>query len=156
MKSYIRAAVIIIATFGAGILASFFVGAPAHGWYAGLQKPPLTPPDLVFPIIWIALYALMGIAASIVWLIEPQNSHTEIWLRFYFAHLLFNAGWVIFFFGFRAIFFAFVTILFLNFWVFALIVSAWEIDKRVSYLLMPYLAWLLFAFYLNLGVWVLN
>jgi tryptophan-rich sensory protein len=91
-----------------------------------------------------------------VWRIEPQNSHTEGWVRFYFVQLIFNAGWTIFFFGFHAITVAFIDTLVICFMVVALTASAWEIDKRVTALMIPYALWLFFALYLTAGIWLLN
>ena len=146
----------ILASFGAGLFGSFFVSAGVDAWYQHLVKPPLSPPDYVFFIVWLALYALMGIACAIVWLHDTPTDHHANWVRFFFIHLLFNAGWTIFFFGFHSILLSVVIILLVFFMVLGLTATAYHIDKRASYLLMPYLLWLAFAAYLTVGMWALN
>ena len=154
--SLVRVVVAFIATYGAGLVGFFFIDASASSWYATLAKPTLTPSAAVFPVVWTILYALMAIALSIVWQKSPQTYTTEGWVRFYFVQLLFNAAWTIFFFGLHAILVAFFDILFLGFTVIALMVAAVGIDRRVLYLLTPYLVWVLFAAYLNLSIWLMN
>lgn len=124
-------------------------------WYGTLEKPPLTPPDMVFGIVWTVLYVLMGVAATVVWLKE-QDQATEGWLRFYFVQLLFNTAWTIFFFAFHAIPLAFADGMILMYLVFGLSMSGWEIKRSVFYLMLPYFLWTVYALYLTLGVWVLN
>jgi tryptophan-rich sensory protein len=74
----------------------------------------------------------------------------------FFAHLLLNAAWTIFFFGFHAVLVALIDILILLCCIFLLICGAWEIDKRATYLLAPYFLWVLFATILNIAIWFLN
>ena len=156
MNPYMRVVGAILATFGAGSVGFLFVDTDVSGWYATLQKPLLNPPDSVFIVVWLFLYTLMSAAFAIIWTKEPQTEQTAQWVRFYFIQLLFNAMWTFLFFGFHTIILAFFDILFLNFIVLGLIAGACTIDKRAAYLLAPYMAWLLFAAYLNVGLWFLN
>ncbi len=156
MSPVFRVSVVFLATFGAGAVGFLFVDSHAGSWYASLVKPPLTPPNWVFPVVWPILYALMAAAASIVWTKKPQTPETEGWLRFYFIQILFNAAWTMFFFGFHATLIAFIDILFLGFIVVVLIADVCAKDRWCPYLLAPYMAWILFAAYLNLGIWLLN
>jgi benzodiazapine receptor len=155
MSRLIRVSTVFIATFGAGLIGFLFVPADMSLWYGGLTKPPLTPSDMLFGIVWVVLYALMALAACIVWL-KKQNAETEAWLRFYFVQLLFNTAWMIFFFGFHAVPLAFTDGLVLMYIVFGLAVSGWEINPLVFYLMFPYFLWTAFALYLTVGIWVLN
>jgi benzodiazapine receptor len=156
MRKTLKLAAVLIATFGAGLVGMLFVGTSVGDWYFGLLKPAFTPPDVIFPSVWALLYFLSAIACALVWRKEPQNTFTEGWVRFYFIQLMLNAGWTIFFFGMRNITLAFVDNLVLAFMVIALTRSSWEIDRRVTYLMLPYVLWLLFALYLTAGVWLLN
>ena len=156
MNKLLKVAVIFVSTFAAGLIGVMFVNNGVGAWYASLVKPPFTPQEIFFPIAWTTLYILMSLACSVVWLKEPQNAHTESWVRFYFIQLLLNSGWTIFFFGFHAITVAFVDSLVLGFFVIALTASGGSIDRRVTYLMLPYALWLVFAAYLTAGIWLLN
>lgn len=156
MNQLIKVLTVFGGTFAAGLVGVLFVNSGVGAWYTGLHKPPFTPNELFFPLAWTTIYALMALAGTIVWLKNPQNAHTEGWLRFYFVQLLFNAGWTIFFFGFHAITVAFVDTLVLGFMVITLTCSCWGMDRRVAYLMIPYALWLVFATYLTAGIWLLN
>jgi len=118
--------------------------------YANVRKPPLSPPAIVFPIVWTILYVLMGISAYIV--MEKGGCDSTL----YSLQLFVNFLWPIFFFGFEAYLFAFVLLLVLIGLVVGMIVTFYRCDKLAGYLKIPYLVWLLFAGYLNLGVYLLN
>ncbi len=156
MNSLIRLLTVVLGTLGAAAVGWIFVDIEISGWYAALAKPPFMPSGSVFALVWVVLYALMAIACAIIWLDSRPTDHHANWVRFYFIHLLPNVGWVIFFFGFHSIWLAFTDILVLGFFVVGLTVTAYEIDRRAAYLLLPYMAWILFAAYLNVGIWVLN
>ncbi len=156
MSSALRISIAIIATCAAVLVEFLFINAQALDWYAALVKPPLTPPGWLFGIVWLILYAFMAAALIIVWGKEPHLDHMAGWVRFYFIQLLFNATWTMFFFGFHSMIVAFIDILFLAFMVMCLVAGGWEIDRRATYLLAPYLLWIFFAGYLNLAIWLLN
>ncbi|SEK78578.1 TspO/MBR family protein [Halomonas daqiaonensis] len=131
------------------------IATPPGDWYAGLVKPPLTPPDLAFPIAWGTLYLLMAIAAWRATLAAPAASRWyTLWP--FVAQLAVNALWSILFFGLHWMLVALVDLLLL--W--GLIVLTLRRFARVSplaaWLLVPYLAWVSFAAYLNAAVWWLN
>lgn len=121
--------------------------------FAALAKPPLSPPGWVFPVVWTALYILMGVAAYIV-MRSGESADTAIGA--YAAQLSFNFIWPIIFFGFKQYFFAFVWLTVL--WALILITVALfsRISKTAALLLVPYLLWVTFAGYLNFGVYILN
>ena len=152
----IRVIMAFAATYGAGIAALLFVAPTAEPWYESVIKPAFAPPFSLFIIIWLVLYTLMALVLSIVWRKDPDTSLVEGWARFYFVQLLFSVAWIAFFFGFHAILIAFITALFLGLIVAALMASAPEIDRRIVYLLLPYLACIVFAAYLTLQIWMLN
>jgi benzodiazapine receptor len=145
-----------IATFAAGAIGSLFVGSQVGSWYAGLKTPPFMPPVSLFPVAWTALYILMSCACAIAWRKEPQNAHTESWVRFYFVQLFLNMGWVVFFFGFHSITVSLLDTLILGFMVIVLTASGWAIDRRITYFMLPYALWIFFALYLTGGIWLLN
>ena len=156
MSSYVRVGIAFLSCFSAGFIGSLFVNSAAGSWYAGIAKPFFNPPSWVFGPVWTTLYVMMAIALLIIWERDPNAKEMRGWVPLFFAHLLLNAGWTVFFFGYHAVFVGMLDILLLLLSVFLLTMGAWEIDKRASFLLMPYLLWVLFATLLNISIWVLN
>lgn len=124
--------------------------------YALLEKPPLSPPGWIFPVVWSILYVLMGIASYLVFVSGADKKTVESALWVYGLQLFVNFFWPILFFRFELYFFSFVWLLFL--WVLILVtfVRFWRISIPAACLLIPYLIWVAFAGYLNLGVALLN
>ncbi len=120
-----------------------------------IQQPPLSPPSIVFPIAWGILYALMGIgAARISTSPESPAGHTS--MNLYIAQLIVNFFWSLIFFNTQRFGFAFLWLLLLWGLVLWMILSFRKVDPLAAKLQIPYLLWLTFAAYLNLGVWYLN
>lgn len=122
--------------------------------YADIAKPPLSPPGWLFPVVWTVLYILMGVAFYLVWQSDSPSKPTAF--RFYFIQLAMNFVWPILFFNLGAYGFSFLWIVIL--WIFILLTTLtfYKADKRAGYLMLPYLLWVAFAAYLNLGVYILN
>lgn len=123
--------------------------------YRFAQKPALTPPEIVFPIVWTILYTLMGISAARIW-IASQDKGSNGGLMLYTIQLVVNFFWSVIFFTLQAYGFAFFWLLFLCLLVLLMIISFSKTDKLAAYLQIPYLLWLIFAGYLNFMVWMLN
>lgn len=123
--------------------------------YRLAQKPALTPPEIVFPIVWTILYTLMGISAARVW-IASEDKGSNGGLMLYAIQLVVNFFWSVIFFTLQAYSFAFFWLLFLWLLVLLMIISFSKTDKIAAYLQIPYLLWLTFAGYLNFMVWMLN
>ena len=124
--------------------------------FSMVEKPPLSPPAWLFPIVWTVLYILMGISSYLILVSEVEESVKEEALRIYGIQLAVNFLWPTFFFNFQWYGFAFFWLLFLWFLVIVMIVQFWKINKVAAYLNLPYLIWLTFAAYLNWGIWRLN
>ena len=123
--------------------------------YAHLKKPSWAPPSWVFGPVWTALFALMGIAVFLVW--EKRKSQTvKIALTVFVFQLALNVLWSILFFGVHGIGFAFVEIIFLWLAILWTIIVFWKIDRAAAYLMLPYIAWVTFAAYLNYSIMILN
>ena len=122
---------------------------------AVMEKPPLSPPAILFPIVWVILFALMGIGAARVWLAPPSEERTRS-LRIYWVQLTVNFFWSIIFFNFQAYGFALVWLLLLWTLILWMILSFSDVDQAAALLQIPCLLWASFAVYLNLGVWLLN
>ena len=137
-----------------GALATLVSGGMTP--YESLNQPPLSPPGWVFPIVWTLLYLAMGYAAYRVQTSDAPPEPLRRAMLFYYIQLALNFIWPILFFRFDAYLLAFVELLLL--WVF-ICVTMWKfyrIDERSGDLLLPYLLWVTFAAYLNLGVFLLN
>ena len=123
--------------------------------YALMEKPPLSPPAILFPIVWTLLYTLMGISSYLIWT-KTDNTDSTKAKNLYFYQLVTNFLWSFFFFNFQWYFFSFLWILLLWRLVAAMIKAFYPISKTAAYINIPYLLWLTFAAYLNLGAWWLN
>ena len=135
-----------------GSLPSFFV--KISDVYKTLNKPPLSPPGIVFPIVWTTLFVLMGISIYRV-MMTKSDKRSEARL-IYFIQLIVNALWTPIFFGFKQYFLGFLWVLMLIVLVITMLLIFFKIDKISAYINIPYLAWLLFASYLSFGIFVLN
>ncbi len=124
--------------------------------YAALYKPLLAPPGWLFPIVWTALYLLMGAASWLVLGSDASKPRKRRALTVYAVQLGLNLLWPLFFFRLGRLLFAFVWLLALCAAVTLCRLLFRFIDRRAGELLLPYLVWLFFAAYLNLGVAILN
>lgn len=115
--------------------------------YQNLNKPPLSPPGIIFPIVWTILYIIMGYS------FYKQNEQNK---TIYYTQLIVNGLWSIFFFVFKWYLFSFLWIILLIILVIIMIKEFYKINKLSGLLNIPYLIWLLFASYLSFGVYLLN
>lgn len=155
MRRYAGLAGFLILTLATGFAGGLVTRTSVETWYQALAKPPLTPPDWVFAPVWTALFILMAIAAWRVWLTLPGPGR-RIALVVFVLQLALNLGWSIVFFGLQlpAVALAALGALFL-----AVLADTILFDRRdrvAAVLMLPYLAWLGFAGYLNLGIVRLN
>ena len=121
--------------------------------YNTLQKPFLSPPSIVFPIVWTILYILMGISFA---RLELNSKIDQDIKQIYYLQLFVNALWSIFFFVLKWRLFSFIWILLLLTLIIIMIIKFYKKDKIAGLLQLPYLIWTLFATYLNLGVYLFN
>jgi len=127
----------------------------AGGVYTEMVRPEWAPPGQVFSPVWMVLYALMAIAAWLVWRVDGwRGARTALTL--YLVQLVFNALWSWLFFGWRLGGWAFAEILLLWLAIVATLLAFWRIRPLAGALLLPYLAWVSFAAFLNYTVWQLN
>ena len=121
--------------------------------YNSLQKPVLSPPSILFPIMWTILYILMGISYGIL----KSNNLTDSNINLiYYLQLFVNAMWSIIFFTLKFRLFAFIWIIILDILVIIMIIKFYNKNKLSGLLQLPYLLWILFASYLNLSIYLLN
>lgn len=139
-------------SFAAGWIGSRF---RPGAWYAALSKPAWNPPDAIFAPVWTLLYALMAVAAWIVWR-RAGFSGAGLALGLFVVQLALNALWSYLFFGLHRIDLALLEILVLLLAILIVTLLFWRHDRRAGALLLPYLAWVGFAACLNLALWRLN
>ena len=140
-------------SFGASAWGGFVTSIYKEPWYSTLTKPTFNPPDYIFPSIWLILYMSMAFAVWLIWINQKRN---EKIIYIYFIHLLVNASWSVVFFALHQIFLALVVIVIILLLVLWLIKLYYPINKFSAYLMVPYVAWLAFAFVLNLNILLLN
>lgn len=138
-----------------GALAGWLTRDGMETFNATAIQPPLSPPGILFPIVWAVLYGLMGVGAARIHLAPKSALRTRALLVF-LAQLLMNYFWSIIFFGVQAFGLAFFWLLGLWGLILWMILSFRKVDRVAAWLQIPYLLWVSFAAYLNLGVWVLN
>lgn len=137
-----------------GALAALLSGG--MDTYQTLKQPPLSPPGWLFPIVWTALYVLMGEASYRVLISGVEKAQIKNALTVYGIQLFLNFLWPLFFFAGQMYLTAFILLIAL--WVAILITTKRfsQIDETAGDLLLSYLLWVTFAGYLNLGVFLLN
>ena len=143
-------------TLAAGLIGAWlggFIGG-SSALYESLEQPTLSPPAILFPIIWPILYVLMAIAAYLAWAAHPSGWSVALW--WYVAQLIINMLWPLFYFRLGWFLFAFFWLLLLIAAVSLTMVGFRHLSKTAYRLMVPYLLWLLFAAYLNLGTYLLN
>ena len=145
---YIKSILIPVAVGGiVGFITSKFID------YETLVKPPLAPPGVAFPIVWTILYILTGVSYGILKSKDQTDSQIDF---IYYLQLGVNALWSIFFFVFKWRLFSVAWILLLALLILSMIKQFLKKNKVAGLLQLPYIAWVLFATYLTIGVYILN
>lgn len=149
-NKWILAKNILLPVFLGGIIGIIISGSMD---YNALKQPPLSPPGFLFGIVWTILYLLMGIAYGIL---VYQGKSDETVSKIYWTQLIVNLIWPILFFVFKLRLLSILWIILLLILVINMILEFYKKDKMIAYTQIPYVVWLLFATYLNIGVYVLN
>ena len=123
--------------------------------FAAINKPPLSPPAWLFPVVWTILFVLMGIASYLV-LTSSKPYRAKTALTVYGIQLVFNFFWSIIFFNLEMYLFAFIWLVALWFLIILTTVLFYRISKPAGYLMIPYILWVTFAGYLNFAIYLLN
>ncbi len=134
---------------GGGIVT--YAGMPQ---YEAAVHPALTPPSWLFPVVWSILFLLMTYSAAVIY----DSGHPDLSkaIFVYALQLTMNFWWCVLFFGFKLYLFAFIWLILLWIAVLVMIILFYRINKMAGLLQIPYLVWLTFAAYLNLGLYLLN
>ena len=145
----------ILISEAVGALSGFLSRNGMELYSTVITQPPLSPPPVIFPIVWGILYALMGIGAARIYL-SPPSKQRSLGLNIFAVQLVVNFFWSLIFFNAQAYGFAFIWLLLLWGLVLWMILTFRKVDPLAAWLQIPYLMWLTFAAYLNAGVWYLN
>ena len=154
IKPYVISVAIAL---GVGALSGFLSKDGMEFYQNNAVKPPLSPPEILFPIVWSILYVLMGISAAIVWVkrdIDPDSAYDG--LKAYAFQLIMNFFWSLIYFNMRAYWFAFVWLFVMELVIIYMILKFRPISSLAAYLQIPYALWCVFALYLNMMTAILN
>ncbi len=124
--------------------------------FGDLNQPPLSPPAWLFPIAWSILYLLMGWASYLIAESSAAPDQKMSALTVYAIQLIFNFFWSLFFFNGKAYLFSFIWLCVMEILIVMTAYRFWKIRPFAGKLLIPYIAWVVFAGYLNIGIWILN
>lgn len=151
MKKYFALLIFLGVTSGVALTGIRF---EPGAWYAELSKPAGTLPDWLFPLAWPLLYGLIAVSGWLVWLRHGLMSRLA--LIIYGLQLVLNAAWSWLFFGLQQPLAGLLNTLLLDIVIGINIVLFWRLRPVAGALLLPYLAWVLYATYLNAGIVILN
>lgn len=153
LKPYIISILIALGTGG----LSAFLTKNSMEVYKNINQPPLAPPMILFPIVWLILFILMGISSAIIYTQRSTNPREALsGLIIYGLQLIVNFFWSIIFFNMQAYLFAFIWLLLLLVLIIMMILQFRKISPLAAYLQIPYLLWVTFAGYLNIMIFLLN
>ncbi len=148
-------ALFVALCLGIGSLGAAITASSVGSWYADLAKPSFNPPNAVFGPVWTVLYVMMAVAAWRVWRAADRDA-TRGPLTLFALQLALNLGWSLVFFGLQKIAAALATIVVLDVAVLVTLLAFRTVDRLAGLLMMPYLAWILFATVLNIAIWRIN
>ena len=125
-------------------------------WYRTLTPPPLTPPNLLFPIMWTTLYALIAATGWTLWTRRAQTPDGKRLLALFAVYMALNWSWSFIFFSAHQLFIGLAWIIVMNVIALVLIAKTWKGMRSTALLMIPPTLWTCFAAYLNSGYWWLN
>ncbi len=154
-KSYINLALWILTLMFVGSAIGSVMQGSVDTWYKTLVRSPLTPPNYVFGIAWSILYAMIGVSGWLIWKKEP-SSNIQLIKQLYTAQLILNWCWTPLFFRYHQTSLALICMIMIIILVSILISKAYKTLPNVSFLMTPYLLWLIFASHLNAYILIYN
>lgn len=135
---------------------SAVLSAKGMNIYGNMQKPPLSPPAWAFSVAWSILYVMMGVASYFVIVAGADSRSKSMAILIYAIQLAMNFMWSIIFFNWGLYMFAFIWLMVMWLLVILCTVKFFGLNRTAGWLMIPYVLWLTFAAYLNLGAWYLN
>lgn len=155
MRPALGLIVILLITFLAPAIGASSTASSVGTWYQTLQRPPWSPPNWLFGPVWTLLYAMMAVAAWLVWRRGGEVPVT-LPLALYAVQLALNAAWSPLFFGLRSPLYGLICICLMWPAILATLLAFWRVRPAAGALLVPYLLWVSFATALNYTLWRLN
>lgn len=155
-KSILKLIVSIAICQSAGLIGTVFTVSSIENWYNLLNQPSFRPPNWLFGPVWTTLYTMMGISLYWIWIKGTKKKEVRGALKLFAVHLALNATWSIVFFGMNNIPLSLVNIIILWILIVMVMIKFYKIDKKASWILLPYLAWVSFATILNFSIFLLN
>ncbi|ADE55734.1 TspO/MBR family protein [Coraliomargarita akajimensis] len=156
MQFWKKAVLCVLTVEVLGNLSGVISVVGLDGWYASLQRPAGTPPNAVFGPVWMVIYALIGIAWALVWDTHAAKRLKRPALAWFGVQLVLNLLWSPAFFALQRTEVALVIILSLLGAIIITLLKFWRINVLAALFMIPYLLWVSYASYLNLGFWWLN
>lgn len=157
MNKFLKILIAVAACLAIGYTSGMVTRSSITTWYPTLIKPSFNPPNWIFAPVWSTLYAMMGVAAGLVWNeIKSNEEVVKKALIFFLIQLGLNALWSYLFFGLHNPMLAGLEIIVLWLMIYETYVQFAKINKTAGYLFIPYLAWVSFAAVLNGSIWWLN
>lgn len=156
LKSTGRLLLCLLLCLAVGFLESISTRPQIATWYAALAKPAWTPPPVVFPVVWTALYVVMAVALWRLWDKVPPSPQRSRAVNYFMMQLVLNAAWSPIFFGAHAIVAALIVIVVLLIAIVMTMAASAQVDRLAAWLLAPYLAWVAYATTLNAGIVAMN
>lgn len=142
-KQIVALVVALLVSFAAAAIGGLATQR-APEFYASLSRPPWAPPASVFGPVWTVLYALMAVAAWLVWKRKGlAGARGELTL--FVIQLAFNAVWSWLFFAWRLGLLAEIEIVVLLILIALTIAAFWRVRPLAGFLLLPYLLWVTYA-----------
>lgn len=139
-----------------GGLGAYVTSGSLKTWYVELEKPPGVPPNEVFGPVWTVLYLMIGTSFALLWHRAKAGPQKRTAMRWHAAQMILNLAWTPVFFGAHELGAALIVIALLWGAIVTTIKKALPLDRVAAWLLIPYLAWVSYATYLNAGFWWLN
>lgn len=156
MRSVLRLVACVVVCYAIAALGGYITVRNIPTWYASLAKPPWTPPNWVFPIVWNILYGMIALSLWLLWDRTARSAQRTRLLQLFVVHLVLNCLWTPVFFGAHYVWTAQVIILALLGTIIGLIALSWPVKRSAALLLIPYALWVTYASTLNAGIGYLN
>lgn len=155
MKNLKTLALSLLIPLSVGVVSGFLSRDSIRA-FDSAAKPPLYPAAWVFPVVWTLLYILMGLASYFALTSCANDRIVNRGLALYYIQLAFNFFWPVIFFNFSMYLFAFIWLIIMWALIIAAAVFFFRASKKAGWLMAPYIVWVTFAAYLNLGVYIVN
>lgn len=154
--NYGKLAYCYILVFAAMAIGGYYNDFGIQNWYDKLIKPLGTPPNLVFPIVWTSLYAMIGAAFYLALTIEQSEKRRSRLNGWFIGMLFLHIVWSYAFFFAGQLGIALAVVIIIDILSYMILMEFWSVSKTAAWLFIPYFVWILFATYLNAAIINLN